>query len=158
MNLFETAWLTVITIIVTYIAYKLFRFQQINNRIYEAAERTFSEMGTRSGQVRKAKATQRIRKESKGKLIDAIADEIPYASAIIGNLVEKQGMKENELWAMATDPDIINGVVVLAKGAKSVTEAIGGVFGGDREKKQRQPRTQRRKRPDTWRLPYMQYE
>jgi len=115
-------------------------------------------MGVKSGESKRATKNAKIREQSKGKLIDAIADEVPYASAIIGNLVEKQGMKENELWAMATDPDIIQGVVVLAKGAKSVTEAIGGIFGGDKEQKQRAPRKARRKRPDTWRLPYMQYE
>jgi hypothetical protein len=126
-----TLWVLIVSI---YVA----RLQLANNYIIGMAGKYGAIMGKKSGEVRAEKATARMQSEGKGKLLEAVASEVPFANRIITYLRE-QGSTDQELFAMMTDPDALRGIKVLS-------ETFGGLMtaGADFLEK----RTEAKPKPD----------
>jgi hypothetical protein len=119
------------------ITYMTVKFYRLNNYIIGRAKAWATIAGRQSGEARKETQRERVMDETKGKLIDALSEELPFGDRLIGNL-RKSGVSDNELFIMATDPDVwrvINNIGGLAKGA---LDGAKGLFKGDPEKKKLQ--------------------
>lgn len=135
MDSIVTAVVYINSIVILAVVIILYRLYRTNNYIRAAANKWFGHMGTESGKVRNKQKRERIKLETKGKLVSAIGEEIPFATGVIKRL-RKDGMSDDDLFTMITDPEVVDGILVLAKGMGKGAEALKGLFGkGDGQKK-----------------------
>ena len=121
-------WLLIITIMVA-------RLRIANNYIIGMASKYASYLGTISGEISTKRKQKRITAESRVKLLEALAENVPFASKIIGYLRE-QGTSDAELFSMMTDPDALRGIKAISDTFGGVVEGITGYLEGRVDKKE----------------------
>lgn len=119
------------TVIILYLFYRLSTFNKLTNRILTNANNWMSYMGSRGAETKRREARERITTEGKTKLVNSIAENVPFGARVVESL-RNQGMNDTELFTMVTDPDVLRGMRVLADFGKGVTDGIAGLIGGEK--------------------------
>ena len=133
-----TTWLLILSLTVALSLLVVRKYYIDNKHVLAMAGKWATYLQSRSAESRRETKKTRLKQENKGVILETLGDEIPFGKNIINGL-KQRGMSENDIFSLATDPEIINGLMVVSSAVGKITSPIIGRLQENGQEKSRKP-------------------